>query len=648
MSAALHRHGPDYAKSPVSVHQDMSDAGARGACGTSFAAAIRTRGSSGLRGVRPAPRDPPLGGDNRLVKHLDLKVLLALVIASAFSFNTSPGVLRAQDPSSAIPNGPLKFGMFISRFDAGGTFSIEGKDWSPLKGTWKASDSQIELVAAEKTSGCERPGTYRFRLDGAHVSFDLVSDTCDERRILLDRSTWVPAEEAPAVAARHIVRAAVDLGRRLPVPVSPQGSWPSFRGPQASGVADDQNLPDRWNVQTRENILWRRPIPGLGHSSPVVWGDRIFVTTAISSNLKATFRPGLYGDGDASDDRSRHRFVISAIDKRNGSLLWERTAFEGPPVDKRHIKSTYASSTPATDGRIVVAWFGSQGVYAYDVNGNLRWKVDLGHLDLGAYNIPSLEWGPASSPVIWNDLVILQCDTHADSFLLALKVDTGEVIWKTNREELPSWGTPTVAMTSRGPELVTNASNLIRGYDPQTGTELWRLGGSSLITAPTPVYDRDAFVIASGRAPERPIFVVRAGARGDITLTEGSTHNDAVVWSRTGRGSYMPTPLAYDGILYVLANNGVFDAYDLTTGTEFYRQRMPEIGSGFSASPVAADGKIYVSSEDGEIFVLGAGPAFKRIATNSMGELIMATPALSEGVMYVRSAQSLFAVGRKR
>jgi outer membrane protein assembly factor BamB len=578
-----------------------------------------------------------------------LKAPLAavLLVASAFGFNRSSRALLAQE-TSPIPNVPLKFGMFTGRFDAGGTFSIDGKDWSPLRGTWQVRGSQVELVPIEKTSGCEAPGTYRFRIDGTHLSFDLVSDACQERRILLDHSTWVPAEEPTTVAARRIVRTAGDLTRTLPMPASPRESWPSFRGPQASGIAEKQNLPDRWNVKTGENVLWRRPIPGLGHSSPVVWGDRIFVTAAISSNPKASFRPGLYGDGDSSDDRSRHRFVTYAIDKRTGKTLWERIAFDGVPIEKRHIKSTYASSSPATDGRVVVSWFGSQGVYAYDMNGKLRWKVDLGHLDLGAYNIPSLEWGTASSPVIWNGLVILQCDTHADSFVLALNAETGETVWKTDREEVPSWGTPTIASTSQGPELVTNASNFIRGYDPRNGKELWRLGGSSLITAPTPVFERDTFVVASGRAPERPIFVVRAGARGDISLTGTSTGNDAIVWSRTGRGSYMPTPLAYDGILYVLANNGVFDAYDVKTGKEFYRQRMPEIGSGFSASPVAADGKIYVSSEDGEIFVLAAGTAFKHIATNSTGELLMATPALSEGVMYVRSAQSLIAIGRNR
>jgi outer membrane protein assembly factor BamB len=323
-------------------------------------------------------------------------------------------------------------------------------------------------------------------------------------------------------------------------------------------------------------------------------------------------------------------------------------AHQGEPIDKRHIKSTYANSTPATDGRIVVAWFGSQGVHAYDVNGRFLWKVDLGRLDLGAYDIPTFEWGSASSPIIWNGRVILQCDTQTDSFLLALDGSTGKTVWKTDRDELPSWGTPTVATTSKGPALVTNASNFIRGYDPRTGKELWRLGRSSKITAPTPIFADDLFVVASGRGPERPIFVVRPSARGDVTLPDGKTNSEAIVWSRTGRGSYMPTPLVYNGILYVLGNNGLFDAYNLQSGEEIYRQRLPVIGSGFSASPVAADGKIYMSNEDGEMLVVAAGQKFTHIATNSMGELLMATPALSEGVMYVRSSASLFAIGRKR
>jgi outer membrane protein assembly factor BamB len=195
--------------------------------------------------------------------------------------------------------------------------------------------------------------------------------------------------------------------------------------------------------------------------------------------------------------------------------------------------------------------------------------------------------------------------------------------------------------------LVTNASKFIRGYDPRTGKELWKLGGSSQITAPTPIYGDGLFVVASGRGPERPIFVVRAGARGDLTLTGDRTSSEAIAWSRTGRGPYMPTPLIYGGVLYVLANNGVFDAYDLKTGEEIYRQRLPHLGSGFSASPVAADGRIYLANEDGEILVIASGREFKHVATNTMGELLMATPAFSEGVMYVRSSASLVAIGRK-
>ena len=539
------------------------------------------------------------------------------------------------------------FGGFVARFGSDQTFTLEGEGWPSLGGTWKRDGARVELLSGEGPGGCDGPGRYRFRIAGSRLSLELDSDDCVPRRMILGGSTWRPAGETEVVPERRIVRTA---GESSPLPSdagTSLGSWPSFRGPQASGISEGQNLPDRWNGDPGENILWRTPIPGLGHSSPIVWSQRIFVTSAVSSDPNATFRPGLYGDGDASEDRSRHRWMIYAIDKGSGQILWERVAHGGEPVDKRHIKSTYASSTPVTDGRIVVAWFGSQGVYAYDVDGNFIWKVDLGRLNLGAYDIPTFEWGPASSPIIWNGLVILQSDTQADSFILALNVETGETVWQTARDELPSWGTPNVAVTSAGPELVTNASNFIRGYNPRTGEELWRLGGSSKITAPTPIFSDDLFVVASGRAPERPIFVVRAGVRGDLTLSGRNTRSEAIAWSRTRRGSYMPTPVIYDGLLYVLANNGIFDAYNLRTGEEVYRQRLEHLGSGFSASPVAADGKIYLSGEDGEMLVLEAGPRPRHIATNSMGELLMATPALSDGVMYVRSSASLFAIGRR-
>jgi outer membrane protein assembly factor BamB len=570
-------------------------------------------------------------------------ILLGLLVVAS----SGAVLLRASTEQLTLPTTPLAFGVFSARFHADGTFSMEGQGWPAFKGSWKLDGDRIELVSPGGPGGCDGPGNYRVRIANLHVSFELLNDGCKPRTMILDRSEWRPSTEPEAIAPRKIVRTTADKRPTLPVAATARGSWPSFRGPQASGIAENQQLPDQWDRTADTNVLWRAPIPGLAHSSPIVWGDRIFVTSAVSSDSTATFKPGLYGDGDASADRSRHRWMVYAIDKRTGKMLWERVAHEGQPVDKRHIKSTYASASPATDGRIVVAWFGSHGLHAYDVNGTFLWKVDLGRIDLGAYDIPTFEWGPASSPIIWNGIVIVQCDTQADSFLLAVDGATGEIRWKTDRDELPSWGTPTVASTPGGAILVTNASNFVRGYDPATGQELWRIGRSSKITAPTPVFDEGLFVIASGRAPERPIFVVNPDGRGDLTLREGETNSRFIVWSKTGRGSYMPTPLIYKGLVYVLANNGVFDAYNLRTGEEVYRQRLPQVGNGFSASPVAADDKIYLSSEDGDVLVIAAGPTFKHLATNPMGESLMATPALSEGVMYLRSARHLFAIGRK-
>ena len=340
--------------------------------------------------------------------------------------------------------------------------------------------------------------------------------------------------------------------------------------------------------------------------------------------------------------------MLYAIDKRTGRIRWERTAAQGEPRNKRHIKSTYASSSPATDGRIVVAWFGSQGIHAYDFDGGLRWSVDLGRVDMGAYDIPSYEWGPASSPIIWNGLVILQCDTQTDSFLLALNAETGETVWKTDRHELPSWGTPTVVDTTRRPgaghERVELHPRLRSAHRPRVVASRWQLEDHR---ADADLRRRSAHRGERPRAGAADLRGRVPGARGDLTLARGATEQHAVAWSKTGRGSYMPTPLAYRGLVYVLANNGVFDAYDLKTGKEIYRQRLPLVGSGFSASPVAADGKIYLSNEDGDMLVIAAGATFKHLATNSMGEPLMATPALSEGVMYVRGSHTLFAIGRK-
>lgn len=430
----------------------------------------------------------------------------------------------------------------------------------------------------------------------------------------------------------------------LPGPPSPD--WPSFRGPNASGISEHQNLPEHWNGVTGENIKWKIRIPGLAHSSPIIWGEQLFVTSAISRRPGATFKHGLYGEGDASTDLSVQKWVVYCVDKKTGKTLWESIAYEGAPKEKRHVKNTYASSTPATDGKHVIAFFGSQGLYCFDINGKLIWRKDLGVLNVGAYNAPEFEWGTASSPIIYNNKVIVQCDTSKEDFILALDIDSGATLWRTDREELPSWGTPNIYPGTRRVELVTNGSSFIRGYDPETGKELWRLGGSSHITAPTPIFKDDLIVVGSGRRPEAPIFVIRAGASGDITLPVGSTTSKDIAWSMQQRGPYMPTPLIYGSNLYVLSNQGVLDCYDLRSGRELYRRRIEHQGGGFSSSPVAADRRIYLSGEDGDIFVVRAGDEFQLLSTNPMGERLMATPAFSGGKMYVRGEKSLFAIGR--
>jgi outer membrane protein assembly factor BamB len=229
--------------------------------------------------------------------------------------------------------------------------------------------------------------------------------------------------------------AAAGLGARE---TAPPARWPSFRGPGASGLADGpQGLPPTFDGLTGTNLRWKVPVPGLAHASPIVWGDRIYLATAISSRGDATFKPGLYGDGTASQDKSTHRWVVMALDRGTGRTLWERVAFEGTPVDTRHIKSTYASATPATNGDVIVASFGSQGLVAYDTRGRLKWTRNLGRQNLGAYDIPSYEWGPASSPIIWRDRVIVQVDTAEADFVAALDLATGKTLWQTPRGNCP-------------------------------------------------------------------------------------------------------------------------------------------------------------------------------------------------------------------
>ena len=427
-------------------------------------------------------------------------------------------------------------------------------------------------------------------------------------------------------------------------------SWPQFRGLQATGLAKDQTPPTTWDTETGTNLSWKTAIPGLSHSSPVVWnhetGTTVYVTTAVGEQSDASFKHGLYGSGDASGDRTKHRFMVMALNAKDGSILWQTTVQHGVPQEKRHIKATYANQTPATNGKVIVAFFGSEGLYGLDIKGNVLWRADVGRLDVGAYDAPTYEWGSASSPIIFEDLAIVQCDTQGKDFLLAVDLATGKERWRTPRQEQPSWGTPTaLPATSKHPAvLVANGSTFIIGYNPSSGKELWRLGGSSNITAPTPfAAGDDLIVVASGRRPSKPIYVLQRGATGDLTLADGESSSEHIVWSSTGKGPYMPTPVALGNRLFVLQNQGILDAYELSTGKELFRERLRHQGGGFSGSPVIAGDTLYLPSEDGEIFVVRAGDEYQEVAINSIGERLMSTPAIANDTLFVKGEHHLFA-----
>jgi outer membrane protein assembly factor BamB len=422
-------------------------------------------------------------------------------------------------------------------------------------------------------------------------------------------------------------------------------NWPQFRGPGASGVAEGSAAAVQWSAEKSENIRWKTNIPGLGHSSPVVWGNKVFVSTAVTSGVKDETRYGLYGDVAPVKDDPKHTWKVYALDKRTGKILWERVAYEGVPKVKRHPKSTHADSTPVTDGKYLVVLFGSHGLYAYDLNGKLIWKQDLGLLDSGWFYDPDYQWEHGSSPVIYRDLVIIQADVQKDSYIAAYNLKTGKLVWKTPREEISSWGTPTVYEGKTRAELITNGSKAIRGYDPATGKELWRLTPNSEVTTPTPIVAHDLIYVTSGYRPIQPIYAIRVGATGDITLKDGKESSEFIAWSKTRGGPYMPTPVVYGDLLYTCSNQGVLTAYNAKTGERIYQERLGGKGGAFTASPVASDGKIYLSSEDGEVFVVKAGPKYELLATNNVGEVMMATPAISDGLVIIRAHNHVFAFG---
>jgi outer membrane protein assembly factor BamB len=421
--------------------------------------------------------------------------------------------------------------------------------------------------------------------------------------------------------------------------------WPQFRGIAATGIADDRPLPTTWSVAEGRNVAWKTPLPGLGLSSPVVWGDLVCLTTAISAQKDAAIKPGLYGDIQAVDDASDHEWRVLCLDKKTGKTAWERTANRGVPRIKRHPKSTHANSTLATDGKRLIAFFGSEGLYAYDLKGKLLWKKDLGLLDAGFFQVPEAQWETASSPVLHDGVVVIQADVQKGSFLAAFDARTGKEKWRTARADVPTWGTPTVHAVGGRKQVIVNGWKHIGAYEFDTGKEIWKLAGLGDIPVPTPVvHDGLVYITNAHGKAGAPVYAIRETAKGDITLAEGTTSNEHIAWSTSRDGGYMCTPLVYRGLVYIVRFNGVLTVYDAKTGEKKYQERFAGGTSAFTASPVAADGRIYFANDDGQVFVVKAGPAFEILATNDMGSPVLATPAISEGRILVRTASELVAI----
>ncbi|BBE17876.1 hypothetical protein AQPE_2035 [Aquipluma nitroreducens] len=418
--------------------------------------------------------------------------------------------------------------------------------------------------------------------------------------------------------------------------------WPSFRGPFGCGFIENSKTAVTWNVETGEHIKWKTVVPGLGHSCPVIWGNLLFVTTAVNATNSESLKVGLYGDIDEANDSVVHEFKVYCLDKNSGKIIWERVAHKGIPKSKRHTKASQANCTPSTDGKYLVVHFGSEGLYCYDFSGNLIWKKDMGILAPGPYTDPGVEWGYASSPVIYKDRIIVQCDIPNAPYITALDLATGNEIWKTSRsDEVSTWCTPAIYSKDGKTMVIANGFNHICGYDFETGAEIWKLSNGGDAPAPAPVVANDLIYLNSAHGKYSPIFAVKPSAKGEITLDADSTKNEYIQWSIKRGGAYMQTPLIYKGLLYNLQVNGLLTVFDALTGELKYKESLKDP---FSASGVAADGKLYFSSEDGNIFVIQAGPEFKLLAKNEMKDVCMATPAISGNTIYFRTQHFLIAV----
>ena len=412
--------------------------------------------------------------------------------------------------------------------------------------------------------------------------------------------------------------------------VSIAQEWPSWRGPSDDGMARG-DAPVTWHEN--QNIKWKLDIPGRGQSSPVVWGNQIFVTTAIQIGTRPARSSGRrwspHGD---TGPQAAHQFVVLSIDRTTGELLWERTAAEAIPQEGFHAQyGSFASNSPVTDGEHVFAYFGSQGLYCYDLDGRLIWQRDLGQMKR------FLQFGEGTPLVLRDDKLIVKADHEGDSFIAVFNKETGEEFWRTSRDEPTSWSPPLVVEHEGRTQVIVAATGKVRSYDYDTGAVIWEVSGLGRNQIPAPVHQNDLVFVMSGFiAPN--LMAIRLGGQGDLT---GS---DAVVWTNKQANSYTPSPVLFDGQLYVLTDSGVLTNFDATTGRVHYRERLPG-PSNFKASPIGVNGRLYLASEEGRVFVIKMGPEFALLATNTLeDQVFIATPAIVDGELFLRSQAALYCI----
>lgn len=428
-------------------------------------------------------------------------------------------------------------------------------------------------------------------------------------------------------------------------PLSADENWPQFRGPLGRGVSQG-HPPVRWDVATSENIGWKVNIPGLGHASPIVWGERVFVATAVShAQKRPTVRTGwLGGSGKSPDEDSEWTWRLLCVDLGSGRIEWTKDVCSGIPAIRRHLKATHANCTPATDGKHLVAFFGSEGLYCYDLQGKQLWHRDFGKLVSGPYDVDNLEWGFASSPIIYDGRVIVQCDCLNTNFVAVLDVNTGAELLRIEREaEVATWSTPAIAMDKDGAQIVCNGYHQMAGYRLQTGERLWHLSGGGDVPVPTPQVIDDLIVLTNGHSAAAT-YAVRTTARGDVTPVRNQPPPDGLAWSERYDGSYMPTPLVVDDLLYACNDDGRLAVRQLADGKRVYRQRVGTGARVYSASAVSAGGHVYFCSERGEVTVVRAGRDFEVVGRSEMGEVVMATPALSGDNLLIRTVNHLVCI----